>query len=89
MPFLNYSDIISTFCAIELAYSLSESSLLLNQNIEEFINSTWFGGSYRLTNNSLVSNPETTFYGVKSFLGMNMSYNLGEVIAFFRNEHVL
>ena len=80
-PFLNDSDIISTFCAIELAYSLSESSLLLNQNIEEFINSTWFGGSYRLTNNSLVSNPETTFYGIRAFLGMNMSYTLGELIA--------
>jgi len=78
MPFLNDSDIISTFCAIELAYSLSESSLLLNQNIEEFINSTWFGGSYRLTNDSLVSNAETTFYGVRAFLGMNMSYNLVE-----------
>ncbi len=78
--YLNDSDIISTFCAIELAYSLSESSLLLNQNIEEFINSTWFLGSYRLTNNSLVSNPETTFYGVKSFLGMNMSYNSIELL---------
>ncbi len=90
MPFLNDSDIISTFCAIELAYSLSESSLLLNQNIEEFINSTWFGGSYRITNNSLVSNPETTFYGVRAFLGMNMSYNLGEVIAigaYFNSLH--
>lgn len=78
--YLNDSDIISTFCAIELAYSLSESSLLLNQNIEEFINSTWFLGSYRLTNDSLVSNPETTFYGVKSFLGMNMSYNSIELL---------
>ena len=78
--FLNDSDIISTFCAIELAYSLSESSLLLNQNIEEFIDSTWFLGSYRLTNDSLDSNPETTFYGVRAFLGMNMSYNLVELI---------
>jgi len=76
--FLNDSDIISTFCAIELAYSLSESSLLLNQNIEEFINSTWLGGSYRLANNSLTSNPESTFYGVRAFLGMNMSYNFFE-----------
>jgi len=78
--FLNDSDIISTFCAIELAYSLSESSLLLNQNIEEFIDSTWFLGSYRLTNDSLDSNPETTFYGIRAFLGMNMSYNLIELI---------
>ena len=77
--FLNDSDIISTFCAIELAYSLSESSLLLNQNVEEFINSTWLAGSYRLANDSLASNPETTFYGVRAFLGMNMSYNLVEL----------
>jgi len=76
--FLNDSDIISTFCAIELAHSLSESSLLLNQNIGEFINSTWFGGSYRLVNNSLIITPETTFYGIRAFLGMNMSYNLFE-----------
>ncbi len=78
--FLNDSDIISTFCAIELAYSLSESSLLLNQNIEEFINSTWLGGSYRSTNDSLTSTPETTFYGVRAFLGMNMSYNFVELL---------
>jgi len=78
MQFLNDSDIISTFCAIELAYSLSENSLLLNQNIEEFINSTWVGNSYRFANNSLRITPETTFYGIRAFLGMNMSYNFFE-----------
>ena len=72
---LNDSDIISTFCAISSAYSIAESSILTNQKIGEFINSTWLGGSYRLTNDTLIATPETTFYGVRAFLGMNMSYS--------------
>jgi ABC-2 type transport system ATP-binding protein len=78
MPFLNDSDIISTFNAIEVSYSIAQSSILINQKIGEFINSTWFGGSYRLANNSLIITPETTFYGIRAFLGMNMSYNFFE-----------
>ncbi|MFX0074339.1 MAG: ATP-binding cassette domain-containing protein [Candidatus Hermodarchaeota archaeon] len=78
---VNYSDIISTFYAIKSAYNIREGSLLTNKRIEEFINSTWLGGSYRLTNNSLIVTPETTYYGVRAFLGMNMSYNLAEVSA--------
>ena len=72
---LNDSDIISTFCGISSAYNIAESSILTNQKIEEFINSTWLGGSYSLTNSSLLATPETTFYGVRAFLGMNMSYS--------------
>jgi len=75
MQFLNDSDIISTFNAIEISYSIAQSSILINQKIREFINSTWVGGSYRLANNSLRITPETTFYGIRAFLGMNMSYN--------------
>jgi ABC-type multidrug transport system ATPase subunit/prenyltransferase beta subunit len=79
---LNDSDIISTFCAISSAYNIAESSILTNQKIEEFINSTWLPviGSYRLSNNSLIATPETTFYGVRAFLGMNMSYSLAELL---------
>jgi len=78
MPILNDSDIISTFNAIEVSYRIEQSSILINQKIGEFINSTWVGGSYRLTNNSLTITPETTFYGIRAFLGMNMSYNFFE-----------
>jgi len=91
---LNDSDIISTFCAITSAYSISEGSILTNQKIGEFINSTWTPliGSYRLTNDSLIATPETTFYGVRAFLGMNMSYNLAERLdigAFFSSHYNL
>ena len=77
----NNSDIISTFCAINSAYNIAESSILTSQKIGEFINSTWLGGSYALTNSTLIATPETTFYGVKAFLGMNMSYSFLENIA--------
>jgi len=79
---LNDSDIISTFCAISSAYNIAEGSILTNQKIGEFINSTWLPliGSYRLTNNSLISTPETTYYGVRAFLGMNMSYSSAELL---------
>ncbi|GAG52947.1 unnamed protein product, partial [marine sediment metagenome] len=79
---LNDSDIISTFCAISLANNIEKSSILTNQKIEEFINSTWVPviGSYRLSNNTLIATPETTFYGVRAFLGMNMSYSLAELL---------
>ena len=83
---LNDSDIISTFSAIELAYSISEIPIITNKKVGEFINSTWSLGSYRLTNNSLIITPETTFYGVRAYLGMNMSYNiidLGEILVYF------
>ncbi len=76
--FLNDSDIISTFCAISSANSIEKSSILTNQKIGEFINSTWLGGSYALTNNSLITTPEATFYGVRAFLAMNMSYSFFE-----------
>jgi len=78
---LNDSDIISTFSAISTAYNIAEGLILTNQKIGEFINSTWLPviGSYRLTNNSLIATPETTYYGVRAFLGMNMSYSIAEL----------
>jgi len=78
MQFLNDSDIISTFNAIEISYSIAQSSILINQKIREFINSTWVGNSYRFANNSLRITPETTYYGIRAFLGMNMSYSFFE-----------
>jgi len=78
---LNDSDIISTFSAIELAYSISETSIITNKKVEDFINSTWLLGSYSLTNNSLISTPESTFYGVRAYLGMNMTYNIFDLIS--------
>ncbi|GAJ23632.1 unnamed protein product, partial [marine sediment metagenome] len=90
--YLNDSDIISTFSAIELAYSISEIPIIINKKVGEFINSTWSLGSYRLTNNSLIITPETTFYGVRAYLGMNMSYNiieLGEILLYFSSLYNL
>jgi len=78
---LNDSDIISTFCAIYSAYNIRDGNILTGRKIEEFINSTWLVGSYGLTNTTLIATPETTFYGVRAFLGMNMSYNPAEVFA--------
>ena len=77
--YLNDSDIISTFSAIELARSISETSIVINKKVEDFINSTWLLGSYSLTNNSLISTPESTFYGVRAYLGMNMTYSIFEL----------
>lgn len=78
---LNNSDIISTFCAINSAYNIGNGNLLTNQKIEEFINSTWLVGSYTLTNDTVIATPETTYYGVRAFLGMNMSYSIAELSA--------
>ena len=91
---LNDSDIISTFCAIRSAYIIGKGSILTNQKIREFINSTWTPviGSYRLTNESLIGTPETTYYGVKAFLEMNMSYSLAERLdigAYFSSHYNL
>jgi len=89
---LKDSDIISTFSAISSAYSIAKSSILTNQKIGEFINSVWLNGSYRLTNNTLIATPETTFYGVRAFLGMNMSYSFLEnaaIGAYFNVLHNL
>jgi len=74
IPILNTSDIISTSYAIDTAYEAGVSDLLLNENISKFINSTWSGSGYLLTNNTLLQTPETTYLGIKAFLNMNMSY---------------
>ncbi|NHJ20471.1 MAG: ATP-binding cassette domain-containing protein [Candidatus Lokiarchaeota archaeon] len=93
-PLLNNSDIISTYCAIVSSYNIAKGNLLINQKIGEFINSTWtpLTGSYRLTNDSLMATPETTYYGVRAFLGMNMSYSLAELLdigAYFSSHYSL
>ncbi|MGB5912156.1 MAG: prenyltransferase/squalene oxidase repeat-containing protein [Promethearchaeia archaeon] len=77
VPFLNYSDIISTSYAIELAQILSGISILNNENISKYINSTWvITGGYTLTDFSLIPTPETTYHGIKAYIGMNMTYNI-------------
>lgn len=80
IPFLNESDIISTSCAIDLANTLNGGSVLENDNISIFINSTWLAGSYKLSND-IISPPtaETTYYGIRAFLGMNMTYTALEL----------
>ena len=75
IPMINSSDIISTFCAIDIAYRLGASEILLNNNISRFINSTWSGSGYFLSNNTLTQSSETTFFGIQAFLEMNMSYS--------------
>ncbi len=75
LPFLNESDIISTSCAIDLANMLNADFIIDNDNISKFINSTWLAGSYKLTDSVLsIATAETTYYGIKAFLGLNMTY---------------
>ena len=82
ISYLNESDIISTSCAIDLANTLNASFILKNENISKYINATWLAGSYKLTNNNLsIATAETTYYGIKAFLGMNMTYTALERIA--------
>ena len=82
IPFLNESDIISTFCAIDLACILNAGYIIKNDNISKFINSTWLAGSYKLTDSVLsIVTAETTYYGIKSFLEMNMTYTPTEQTA--------
>ncbi|MFX1391661.1 MAG: prenyltransferase/squalene oxidase repeat-containing protein, partial [Promethearchaeota archaeon] len=82
IPFLNITDIISTSYAIDLANTLNGGSILKNDSIAKYINSTWLIGSYKLTNNNLsIATAETTYYGINAFLGMNMSYTTGDLIA--------
>lgn len=80
IPFLNESDIISTSCAIDLANILNGSNVLENDNISIFINSTWLAGRYKLSNDDLsITTAETTYYGIRAFLGMNMTYTASEL----------
>jgi len=76
------TDIISTFAAIELAYNFSAYSIILNNsnNISSFINSLFLAGGYRLSNISFTRTPESTYYGIKAFLAMNLSYSMPEKI---------
>jgi ABC-2 type transport system ATP-binding protein len=86
--FLEQSDIISTYSAIELCYTLSANSIIQNQNIKKFINSTWIGGAYSYSNDTLYVTPETTYLGIKAFLAMNMTYNNIErnaILAYFNS----
>jgi prenyltransferase beta subunit len=78
---LNTSDIISTFSAINTAYQLQSGNILLNSNITKFINSTWSGSGYFLTNDTFVQTAETTYFGIQAFLGMNMSYSIFDKLA--------
>ncbi len=72
------SDVISTYSAIELCYMLSATSILQNENIKNFINSTWIGGAYSYSNDTLYTTPETTYSGINAFLAMNMTYSPSE-----------
>lgn len=80
-PLINRSDIISTYCAIDTAYQLQASEILENANISRFINSTWSGSGYSLLNDTLIQNPETTYFGILAFLSMNMTYRIIDKIA--------
>ena len=80
-PYLNRSDIISTYSAIDTAYQLQAGDILLNVNISRFINSTWSGSGYSLLNTTLIQNPETTYFGIQAFLSMNMTYSVIEKLA--------
>ena len=70
------ADIISTSNAIDLATNFSAVGTLNNQNISVFINnSRGIDGGYRSNPYSIsTSDSESTFYGIKAFLGMNMTY---------------
>ncbi len=82
ISFLNESDIISTSCAIDLANMLNAGVVLKNENISKYINATWLAGSYKLTNDDLsIASAEITYYGIKAFLGMNMTYTATEEFA--------
>lgn len=73
----SYPDIISTYMGIKLAQRFDDSKALLQYYNEIccFINSTKFGG-YALTNNSLFDvDPQSTYYGIRAFQEMNMTYN--------------
>ncbi len=69
------SDIISTYCAIELARRFDEESLLENENILNFINDLWLLGGYRYSNSTPAATAQSTYYGIKAYLEMGMSYN--------------
>jgi len=79
-PFLNESDIITTNSAVHLARRFSVNEILNNQNISRFINSTYIPGGlgYGLTNTTATATTETTYYGIRAFYDMNMSYTLLE-----------
>jgi len=82
IQFLNETDIISTSYAIYIANTLKGSYILKNENIAKYINSTWFAGSYKLTDTNLsIITAETTYWGIKAYLGMNMTYNVSHQLA--------
>jgi prenyltransferase beta subunit len=73
----SYPDIVSTYMGIKLAQRFGDANVVIEyyNDIASFINSTKFGG-YALTNNSLFEvDPQSTYYGIKAFQEMNMTYN--------------
>ncbi|MFX1557578.1 MAG: prenyltransferase/squalene oxidase repeat-containing protein [Promethearchaeota archaeon] len=78
--YVNYSDIITTFSAAKLAKRFLAGYLLSNENITKFINSTRSLGGYSLTNITLTPSHESTYYGIRAYLGMNETYtNLDKI----------
>ena len=80
-PYVNYSDIITTFSAIRLANRFLAGYLLTNENIINFINSTRSLGGYSLTNISLTPSHESTYYGIRAYIGLNQTYSIPDQIA--------
>ncbi|MHA1338372.1 MAG: prenyltransferase/squalene oxidase repeat-containing protein [Promethearchaeota archaeon] len=73
-------DIISTYIGIYLAKRFNANSIINNNllPLSSFINSTKIGG-YSLTNTTPQVDPRSTYFGIKSFKEVGMSYNTSEL----------
>ena len=85
--FLNDSDIISTFHAVDLVNRFSLPGILDNSNIKRYINSTFLpalgGVGYYLSNFSLQISLESNYYGINAFLESGMNYSLIEPLSMY------
>ncbi|MFX0070465.1 MAG: ATP-binding cassette domain-containing protein [Candidatus Hermodarchaeota archaeon] len=59
-------DIISTYCGISIAKRFNVNSILNNDNLTRYVNSTL--SEFNLT-------PELTYYGIKAYLALGLEFN--------------
>jgi ABC-2 type transport system ATP-binding protein len=73
-PLINYSDVKSTYSAIYLANRFNFESVFQNENLSIYLDILGAFGGYSLYLGAPKSS-EGTFYGIKSYLGLNKTYN--------------
>ncbi|TFG27917.1 MAG: ATP-binding cassette domain-containing protein [Promethearchaeota archaeon] len=69
-----FSDIISTYCAINLAKRFNAHYLLNNENLTRFVNNTLIEAD---------ATPELTYYRIQAYLELGLEFNITQKVALY------